>query len=182
MKRSLDIRDPSRRDPTLLKRPRVWGPVAACLGLAVGASACGAAAPTAKVHHQAQTNGPTYEVKGADVDGLGTALVDGKGITLYLFVPDDHSMHSTCSGICSVAWPPLLLPQGVTAPLAGHGIEAPLLGTTIRADGSVQITYNGWPLYLWPNDTEPGQATGQGLNNLGGLWYIVSPMGDPIHK
>jgi len=50
----------------------------------------------------------------------------------------------------------------------------------ICTDGSVQITYNGWPLYLWPPDKAPGQATGQALTNAGGLWYALSPAGKPI--
>ena len=57
-----------------------------------------------------------------------------------------------------------------------------LLGTTARADGGIQVTYAGWPLYLWPDDVSPGQATGQGLNNVGGLWYVVSPDGTPIRS
>ena len=55
-----------------------------------------------------------------------------------------------------------------------------LLGLATRPGGSRQVTYHGWPLYLWPNDTQPGQATGQGINNLGGLWYVVSPSGNPV--
>ncbi len=165
---------------TLHKSRSLLGAVVMCVGL--GVSACGSPSgkPTVSVHPPVQSNGPTYEVDTADVDGLGTVLVDGKGFTLYLFIPDDHSMHSTCSGICAYEWPPLVLPRGASSPLAGHGIDASLLGTTTRGDGSVQITYKGWPLYLWPIDTRPGQATGQGLNNLGGLWYVVSPKGDPI--
>jgi predicted lipoprotein with Yx(FWY)xxD motif len=128
----------------------------------------------------APLKGPSYQIMTRHVDGLGTIVVNGKGLTLYLFVPDDHSSHSTCSGICAAAWPPLLLPSGISEPLAGDGIDRALLGTTNRKDGGVQITYNGWPLYRWPNDTSPGDATGQGLNNLGGLWYVVSPQGNPI--
>ncbi len=128
----------------------------------------------------AQLGGPSYEITTRRIDGLGTVLVNGKGLTLYLFLPDHHSSHSTCSGICAAAWPPLLLPSGRSAPLAAGRIDRSLLGTTIRNDGGVQITYNGWPLYRWPNDTSPGDATGQGLNNLGGLWYVVSPQGNPM--
>jgi predicted lipoprotein with Yx(FWY)xxD motif len=128
------------------------------------------------------SNTPSYEVSTAQLKGLGTVLVDGGGYTLYLFVPDDHASHSTCSGICADEWPPLLLPTGVAAARPGKGVQAALLGTTVRADGSVQVTYAGWPLYTWPDDLSPGQATGQGLNNVGGLWYVVSPQGNPIRS
>jgi predicted lipoprotein with Yx(FWY)xxD motif len=123
---------------------------------------------------------PVYEVKTGNVKGLGTVLVDGQGFTLYLFVPDKQSGTSTCYGPCAEAWPPLLLPAGTTAPVAGPGVNPALLGTTHRTDGTVEVTYNKWPLYLWVSDSQPGQATGQGINNNGGLWYVLSPQGKEI--
>jgi predicted lipoprotein with Yx(FWY)xxD motif len=125
---------------------------------------------------------PVYEVTTGSVPGLGQVLVDGQGLTLYLFVPDKQSGSSTCYAECASAWPPLLLPDGVTAPVAGPGIKASLLATTHRTDGTVQVTYNKWPLYTWAGDSGPGQASGQGLNNLGGLWYVLSPDGATITK
>jgi len=121
-----------------------------------------------------------YEVSTGTVTGLGKVLVDGQGLTLYLFVPDKQSGNSTCYGRCAQGWPPLLLPSGVSAPLAGSGVQSSLLGTTKRTDGTTQVTYNKWPLYLWVGDSQPGQATGQGLNNLGGLWYVLSSQGREI--
>jgi len=123
---------------------------------------------------------PIYEVSTGTVKGLGKVLVDGQGLTLYLFVPDKQSGNSTCYSECAEGWPPLLLPVGVTAPVAGPGINASLLGTTHRTDGTVEVTYNKWPLYTWQGDSTPGQASGQGLNNLGGLWYVLSPNGATI--
>jgi len=131
-------------------------------------TAAGAAAP------------PFYEVTTGTVKGLGTVLVDGQGFTLYLFVPDKQSGTSTCYGRCAQGWPPLLLPTGVTTPVAGPGVQASLLGTTRRTDGTTEVTYNKWPLYTWVTDSEPGEATGQDLNNLGGLWYVLSPDGKAI--
>jgi predicted lipoprotein with Yx(FWY)xxD motif len=121
-----------------------------------------------------------YEVRTGQVKGLGTVLVDGQGMTLYLFVPDKQSGTSSCYNTCAQGWPPLLLPTGVTAPVAGSGVKTSLLGTTQRTDGTTQVTYNKWPLYLWVGDSEPGQATGQGLDNLGGLWYVLAPDGHTI--
>ncbi|MGH9029002.1 MAG: COG4315 family predicted lipoprotein [Acidimicrobiales bacterium] len=107
-------------------------------------------------------------------------LENGEGLTLYLFVTDHQSGHSTCNGECAQGWPPLRLPSGVSQPLAGPGVKSSLLGITTRSDGSVQVTYNRWPLYTWVGDSGPGQATGQGINNLGGLWYVLSPTGREI--
>jgi predicted lipoprotein with Yx(FWY)xxD motif len=123
---------------------------------------------------------PYYEVKTGTVRGLGTVLVNGQGMTLYMFAPDHQRGRSTCYKACASGWPPLRLPTGVTTPVAAGRDEASLLGTTTRKDGGLQVTYNGWPLYLWEVDTAPGEATGQGLNSLGGVWYVLSPKGKVI--
>jgi predicted lipoprotein with Yx(FWY)xxD motif len=157
---------------------------AAVVGLVVLLAACGSTPPgeggTTKFGGTSSA-APIYEVRTSAVAGIGRVLVDGQGLTLYLFEPDKQSDHSTCNGICAAGWPPLLLPAGVTRPLASAAIDAGLLGTTTRKDGTTQVTYNGWPLYLWNNDSAPGEATGQGLDNLGGIWWAVSPNGQADH-
>jgi predicted lipoprotein with Yx(FWY)xxD motif len=124
--------------------------------------------------------GPEYEVTTGTVAGLGTVLVDGRGITVYQYATDRQGRPSRCTGLCAVQWPPLVLPPGVTRPVVGPGAVASLVGTAPRPDGSTQITYNGWPLYLWPPDRGPGMATGQALTNAGGLWYVLTPAGRPV--
>jgi predicted lipoprotein with Yx(FWY)xxD motif len=125
---------------------------------------------------------PAYEVRTGVVQGLGTVLVNGLGFTLYVFAPDKQSGKSTCYGECAKAWPPLVLPSGVKQAPAGSGVKQALLGTTARTDGTVQVTYNKWPLYGWVIDSAPGQATGQDINNLGGKWYVITPEGQLITK
>jgi predicted lipoprotein with Yx(FWY)xxD motif len=160
-------------------RARRAAPVASVLmAMMIGVSACGGSSGTGS----AKFTGPVYEVRTAVVSGLGTVLVDGSGYTLYLYEPDNQSGHSKCSGPCAVEWSPLTLPSSVKIPLAGPGAIVANLSTTQRSDGTVQVTYNGWPLYTWAQDTAPGQATGEGLNNLGGLWYVVNPAGNAIVK
>jgi predicted lipoprotein with Yx(FWY)xxD motif len=116
----------------------------------------------------AMTDGST--VMTADSE-LGTILVDGDGMTLYLFTNDSPDT-SVCEGDCLVAWPPL---EGEAT--AGEGVDESLLGSFERSDGSTQASYNGWPLYYWAQDTEPGDVTGQGVNDV---WWVVSPEGEPI--
>lgn len=125
--------------------------------------------------------GPAYEIKIGNVSGLGEVLVDGQGMTVYLFATDHQGRPSSCVSLCAVEWPPVILPPGTHAPIAGPGIQTSLLGTSPRADGSTQITYNGRPLYTWPQDTAPGEATGQALTNLGGRWYVMNAAGNAIH-
>lgn len=124
--------------------------------------------------------GPGYMVQSGSVKGLGTVLVDGYGLTLYLFVPDHGSGHSTCARYCATQWPPATLPAGVTTPVIGGAVDRALIGTTRRGT-TLQVTYNGWPLYRWIGDTAAGQATGQGIRNSGGLWYAVNDAGQPVH-
>jgi predicted lipoprotein with Yx(FWY)xxD motif len=109
---------------------------------------------------------------------LGRILVDSRGITLYDFVPDKRSK-SVCYDACAAIWPPLTT-NG--KPIAGHGVKASLLGTTKRSDGKLEVTYNHHPLYYFVSDGKPGQTTGQGLNQFGGPWWVISPAGKEIHR
>jgi predicted lipoprotein with Yx(FWY)xxD motif len=108
------------------------------------------------------------------IPGLGEIITDGSGFTLYMYGPDQRGL-SQCYGFCAQQWPPLVLPRGVTRPKAGPGVRASLLGTVRRANGELQETYGGWPLYLWIGDSSPGQATGQADDM--GLWYVLSVAG-----
>lgn len=139
------------------------------LGLTTaGVVSCGTAASPAS------SSQPVYVVRTSTVPGPGRVLADGRGFTLYIYVPD-HRGRSQCGGVCARNWPPLLLPAGVRHAVAGPGVKAALLGTVSRAGGARQVTYNGWPLYLWQGDQDPGQATGQADDM--GLWYLLSASG-----
>ena len=107
----------------------------------------------------------------------GTALVDDHGRTLYLFEADTGTT-SACTGLCAQVWPPLLTQD--SAPAAVNGVRAELVGSTARADGTRQVTYNGHPLYTFTGDRNPGETRGQGLDRFGGPWYVVAPTGDKI--
>ena len=107
-------------------------------------------------------------------DKLGSNLVDDKGMTLYLFTKDTPNT-SNCYDKCATAWPPLLTTGN---PVAGEGVDASLLGTTTRKDGSVQVTYNGWPLYYYEKDKAPGDVVGQ---DVGGVWFAVSDTGEQVN-
>ena len=102
---------------------------------------------------------------------LGEILVDGAGMTLYMFVPDAQGP-STCTGGCAEAWPALAGP--VTA---GDGVSGEL-GTAPRSDdGSEQATCNGWPLYTFAQDSAPGDVTGQ---DSGEKWYVLDATCAPV--
>ena len=110
--------------------------------------------------------------------GLGRILVDGRGHTLYLFERDTRGK-STCTGACAASWPPLIA-RG--KPLAGPGVKSTLLGTTKRADGRLQVTYNHHPLYAFVKDARRGDTSGEGLDVFGAEWYAVSAAGATVEN
>lgn len=103
----------------------------------------------------------------------GTYLVGPDGMTLYTYDKDTAGT-SACSGACATAWPPLTVAAG-QQPKAGDGVTG-TLGTITRADGSVQVTYDGLPLYGWQGDTQAGDVTGDGVNGFA-LALAAGPSG-----
>jgi predicted lipoprotein with Yx(FWY)xxD motif len=111
---------------------------------------------------------------------LGVILVNSRGRTLYMFVPD-HRRKVTCKAVCAVIWPPLKIKKG-HRPTAGGAARKKLLGTDKNPGGGRVVTYNRWPLYTYIKDHKPGQVTGQAVDDSGGLWYVLSPSGKVIKK
>jgi predicted lipoprotein with Yx(FWY)xxD motif len=110
---------------------------------------------------------------------LGKVLVNGKRVTLYLFMKDKNGK-SACSGACAKAWPPVLT-KG--RPTASGGVASAKLGTTKRTDGTMQVTYNGHPLYTFIKDqNKPGSTAGEGVNAFGAEWYVLGTNGKRIEK
>ena len=100
---------------------------------------------------------------------LGSVLVDGTGMTLYLFAKDTAgSGKSACAGACATNWPPLTVTGVPAKPTGATGT----LATITRDDGSVQLTYNGMPLYRYAADKAAGDTKGDGV---GGVWSVAKP-------
>jgi predicted lipoprotein with Yx(FWY)xxD motif len=126
----------------------------------------------------AKSSARPASVVGTSTSSLGTFLVDAKGRALYLW-DADHGSKSACNGDCATDWPPLTT---TSMPKASGSAEASLLGTTKRADGTSEVTYAGHPLYYFAGDSGPGQTNGQGSDNFGSPWWVVSPAGKAIQK
>jgi predicted lipoprotein with Yx(FWY)xxD motif len=102
---------------------------------------------------------------------MGEVVQDGDGRTLYRFDKDTPDpAKSNCEGQCAVTWPPVL--SNGTPQL--QGVDPALVSTVKRADGTDQVTLDGWPLYTYAKDEAPGQWKGQGV---GGTWFVVQPNG-----
>jgi predicted lipoprotein with Yx(FWY)xxD motif len=93
----------------------------------------------------------------------GKALIDGAGMTLYWYDRDTTSA-SNCNGTCANTWPPFNAPADAK-PSADFTIVT-------RKDGGKQWAYKGKPLYTYYHDADPGDAKGDGVNNV---WHIAAP-------
>jgi predicted lipoprotein with Yx(FWY)xxD motif len=118
----------------------------------------------------AATNTAGTTVTTGTAEPYGTVLTDGTGMTLYVFF-EDSGGRSMCYDACAENWPPLLT---TAEPVGSGGAEGGLLGTLERDDGTLQVTYDGQPLYRYTADSEPGDVRGFGSGNL---WYPVTPDG-----
>ena len=137
--------------------------VAACGSSSSGSGGSGGSGNSPAASAPAAASGNTLGIKKI---GSATVLTNGKGFTLYWFVPDT-STKSNCNGSCSRYWPPL-----IGAATAGSGVTGHL-GTITRSNGAKQATWDGHPLYTYVGDTAPGMDKGNGLNLSGGVWHAI---------
>lgn len=106
---------------------------------------------------------------------FGRVLFDANGQVVYVFENDRANRSNCTSEDCVEAWPPVLTRQ---RPSAGAGVQARLLGTIRRSEGSLQVTYNGRPLYFYEHEG-PGEIRCHNVELHGGLWWVVTPRGEP---
>ncbi len=125
--------------------------VAACTSSGASPAPIGGGASTAPGVIVGAANSPTF----------GMVLTGPNGMTLYTHA-GDSATSSTCTGGCATAWPPLAT---TGQPTAAAGVTGQL-GTESRADGTIQVTYGGLPLYYWQGDTKAGDVTGNGVEGF----------------
>jgi predicted lipoprotein with Yx(FWY)xxD motif len=102
---------------------------------------------------------------------LGKVVADSAGLTLYRFDKDTAKPpKSNCEGDCAKTWPVVAAGGASAAP----GVDPSLIGEVTRADGTKQLTIDGWPMYRYAKDTKAGDVKGQGI---GGTWYAAAPDG-----
>lgn len=150
--------------------------IAGTIGAALVTAACGSnpyGGGSTAAGTSSGSSGATVSIGSSKV---GKILVDGSGRTLYLFEADSATT-SNCYDSCAQVWPVLTTSGN---PVAGPGVNGSLLSTTKRRDGSVEVVYNGHPLYYFSGDKQPGDITGQDLNSFGALWYVLSPDGAKV--
>jgi len=158
-------------------------PVLTLAGAALLA-ACGSSYTSTTTGGSSQSSGgpsAAITVSAANVPGLGTVMVNGNGMTIYV-LSSERGGNITCTDAngCTKVWPDTELPKGTTQGIAGSGAQASLLSTIKAADGSLYLTYGGWPLYTYTGDTGPLQSHGEGIMSFGGTWWALSPAGTPV--
>jgi predicted lipoprotein with Yx(FWY)xxD motif len=171
-------------------RQRVLRRGAALSGLAAAAvlvAACGSSGGNTASSGAAGNGGSNGNavavnatVSTRQLSGIGTALVNGSGMTLYTpKVPAEANGNIKCTGPCLSFWFP------VTASPAGarsSGLPGKL-GTVHRPGSKTQLTYNGRPLYTFRLDTGAGQAHGNNFtdsfNGTTFHWQVVTASGKP---
>jgi predicted lipoprotein with Yx(FWY)xxD motif len=143
-------------------------PSVAPVSIAPASVAPASVAPASQAPASAAASSATVDAK--PVGTIGTVLVAGSnGMTVYQFANDvKDSKTSACTGGCLTKWPALSVAAGA-APVAGTGVTG-TLGTITRDDGTLQVTYNGLPLYFFSGDAAPGDANGVYTN-----WLAVKP-------
>ena len=130
---------------------------AAMFAVAAFAAACSGTASTTPA--PSATTAAT--VMTATVGSQGTLVVAGSnGMTVYTFSKDvADSGASACTGGCLTKWPALTVPAG-SSPSAGSGVTGKLATITRTDDKTLQVTYNGLPLYFFSGDKAAGDSNG----------------------
>jgi predicted lipoprotein with Yx(FWY)xxD motif len=133
----------------------------------------GESSSTTASETSAEGGGTTFVSTGKAGD-LGQVIVDSEGMTLYDFHKDKGTT-SSCYGQCEKYWPPMTTSGEAKAK---GGAQASMLGTSERKDGTMQVTYNGHPLYTFAEDKKPGEANGNDFKAFGAQWYALMPNGE----
>jgi predicted lipoprotein with Yx(FWY)xxD motif len=139
-----------------------------------GGYGSGSESTTKAASSEGSGGGTAAIVSASTVPKLGKVIVDAKGFTLYDFHKDKGGK-SACYGACAKVWPPLLTDG---KPQVSEGAIASKLGTAKREDGTLQVTYAGWPLYTYEADGKPGEANGNDIDSFGAEWYALQPSGE----
>ncbi|HEX5015874.1 MAG TPA: hypothetical protein VFV72_17140 [Candidatus Limnocylindrales bacterium] len=137
------------------------------------------AASVAATPEESPTAGESESAEGGEDYPLAVATVkDGQtltgenGLTLYIFKADTKdSGKSVCNGECATNWPPYTLEADEQLKTEDGATGAITMIT--RDDGTMQVAYNGMPLYYFKGDAAAGDDNGQGLAD--GKWVIANP-------
>lgn len=114
----------------------------------------------------------THSLTGTKVARMGEVVENDKGFVFYRFDEDSNNpAKTTCQGDCNKVWKPALTIDGKPTL---KGVDAKVVGTVTRSDGTKQLTIKGWPIYTYIGDKKAGTWKGQNVN---GKWFVIRPDG-----
>lgn len=133
---------------------------------------------------QDSMSGTTIQVM--ESEPYGDYVTDSEGNAVYIFVASDAATEGadpmtegiretavSCTGECLEAWPAFTAEGEVEAV---EGIDAELVYLA-SFDDRQHVVFNGWPLFYFVQDEEPGETNGHGIEGFGGVWYLIGPDG-----
>ena len=104
-------------------------------------------------------------------------LVDAANRPVYM-VTGETRTHPKCTTVaCRRAWRPVT--TNAKKLLLGKGVRGKV--TLWRHNRLNQLMLNGHPLFTFAADSA-GTASGEGINNFGGVWELFTPAGKPMPK
>ena len=142
-------------------------------GSSSAATATSAVASTSAVGEGSHVT--VWTLSSSNKTGIGPYLVaestTGEDpLAVYVLKKDiAGSGSSACDASCAKTWPPLILTSGAT--VRGGDVTGKVAQLT-RSDGTVQVTYNGAPLYFYVNDHSAGDTNGVGVSPS---WSAATP-------
>ena len=157
--------------------------IPAAVGASLTLAACGSSSNNSSASHSAAgyrqpatppaSTSSTGLTIGTANGSVGTYLTGHSGRALYIWVADSKG-RSSCAGACATAWPPL---TASSVPQVSGGAHAGDLSLIARSDGTKQVAYLGRPLYYYSGDTAAGTTNGQGSDQFGAKWWLISTAG-----
>jgi predicted lipoprotein with Yx(FWY)xxD motif len=158
------------------------GAMASVAVLGVVAGCGGSSSSSSSSAPQPKSSGSAAIVSTKSVAGVGSVLVDASGKTLYS-PAQEAGGNIMCTRACTGVWPPLTV--GSAKALAANDMGGKL-STVKRADGTLQVAYNGAPLYRFKFDKRVGSASGNGAHDKFGStrfnWKALTVAGKPAAK
>jgi predicted lipoprotein with Yx(FWY)xxD motif len=154
---------------------RIWRrSVASALvaAVALAAAACGGASSSGA--GGTSTAGLVHADQNAQLGA--PVLANAQGMTLYALSAEKHGRFiCTTADVpgtstpCVSVWLPLTAKAGQSLGSGVHGLA------TVKRPGTsaLQVTYRGMPLYTFADDHSAGQASGNGLHDVG-TWHAVT--------
>lgn len=144
-------------------RTIVLGGVAAIAVAALALTACSSSKKTA-AGSAPTTTGSTSSGGTVAISAVAGRLVGPNGHTLYINNVDTMTSIK-CTASCTGEWPPLTGTPSTTGTL-----QATDFATVARPDGSMQVTFQGHPLYYFADDKGSGDVKGN-VTEDGIAWH-----------